>query len=127
MGYTLKLTIAYEAGEDRWVIASIPEVRGVHSQGRTREEPESTCSTHCSWRSRPNPASPGRARAAALHARRVKRATKPQTEQGPPRRKGMPGSRSSLGPLTCPDHGAELPDPRHTFELVGTTGLELNP
>lgn len=35
----LDLTIAYEPGEDGWVIASIPEVRGVHSQGRGREEP----------------------------------------------------------------------------------------
>ena len=35
---TLELTIVYEPGENGWVIASIPEVRGVHSQGRTREE-----------------------------------------------------------------------------------------
>jgi predicted RNase H-like HicB family nuclease len=34
----LDLTIVYEPGEEGWVIASIPEVRGVHSQGRTREE-----------------------------------------------------------------------------------------
>ena len=34
----LDLTIVYESGEDGWTIASIPEVRGVHSQGRTREE-----------------------------------------------------------------------------------------
>lgn len=32
------LTIVYEPGEDGWVIASIPEVNGVFSQGRTREE-----------------------------------------------------------------------------------------
>jgi predicted RNase H-like HicB family nuclease len=25
-------------GEDEWVVASIPEVPGAHSQGRTREE-----------------------------------------------------------------------------------------
>lgn len=36
--FALELTIAYEAGENGWVIASIPEVRGVHSQGRSREE-----------------------------------------------------------------------------------------
>jgi predicted RNase H-like HicB family nuclease len=35
---TLELTIVYESGDDGWVIASIPEVRGVHSQGRTRGE-----------------------------------------------------------------------------------------
>jgi predicted RNase H-like HicB family nuclease len=28
----------YEPGEEGWVIASIPEVSGVFSQGRTREE-----------------------------------------------------------------------------------------
>lgn len=38
MAESLDLTIVYEDGEDGWVIASIPEVRGVHSQGRTREE-----------------------------------------------------------------------------------------
>ena len=34
----LALTIVFEPGEDDWVIASIPEVKGVFSQGRTREE-----------------------------------------------------------------------------------------
>jgi predicted RNase H-like HicB family nuclease len=34
----LGLTIVYEPGEDGWVIASIPEISGVFSQGRTREE-----------------------------------------------------------------------------------------
>jgi predicted RNase H-like HicB family nuclease len=34
----LALTIVFEPGEDGWIIASIPEVAGVHSQGRTREE-----------------------------------------------------------------------------------------
>ncbi len=34
----LDLTIVYEPGEDGWIIASIPEVPGVHTQGRTREE-----------------------------------------------------------------------------------------
>ena len=32
------MTIVYEPGEDGWVIASIPEVAGVFSQGRTRQE-----------------------------------------------------------------------------------------
>ena len=35
---TLRMTIVYEDGEDGWVIASVPEVPGTHSQGRTREE-----------------------------------------------------------------------------------------
>lgn len=34
----LDLTIVYEPGQDGGVIASIPEVAGVFSQGRTREE-----------------------------------------------------------------------------------------
>jgi predicted RNase H-like HicB family nuclease len=39
MSDPLDLTIVYESdpGSD-WIVASIPEVRGVHSQGRTREE-----------------------------------------------------------------------------------------
>ncbi len=32
------MTIQYEQGEDGWTIASVPEVPGTHSQGRTREE-----------------------------------------------------------------------------------------
>jgi predicted RNase H-like HicB family nuclease len=35
---SLRLTIVYEPGEDGWVVASIPEVPGAHSQGQTREE-----------------------------------------------------------------------------------------
>lgn len=38
MSESLQLTIVYESGEDGWVIASIPEVPGAHSQGKTREE-----------------------------------------------------------------------------------------
>jgi predicted RNase H-like HicB family nuclease len=34
----LDLTIVYEPGEDGWVVASIPEVAGVFSQGRTRDK-----------------------------------------------------------------------------------------
>jgi predicted RNase H-like HicB family nuclease len=34
----LDLTIFYEPGDEGWIIASIPEVAGVFSQGRTREE-----------------------------------------------------------------------------------------
>lgn len=35
---SLRLTILYETGNDRLVIASVPEVPGVHSQGLTRDE-----------------------------------------------------------------------------------------
>jgi predicted RNase H-like HicB family nuclease len=32
------LTILYDQGEDGWIVASIPAVPGVLSQGRTRDE-----------------------------------------------------------------------------------------
>lgn len=35
---SLRLTIVYETGDDGWIIASVPEVPGVHSQGTTRDE-----------------------------------------------------------------------------------------
>ena len=38
MSETLSLTIVYEDGGDGWIVASIPEVPGAHSQGHTRAE-----------------------------------------------------------------------------------------
>ncbi len=38
MSESLQVTIVFEDGEDGWVVASIPEVPGANSQGRTREE-----------------------------------------------------------------------------------------
>ncbi len=38
MSESLQITIVYELGEEGWVVASIPEVPGANSQGRTREE-----------------------------------------------------------------------------------------
>jgi predicted RNase H-like HicB family nuclease len=38
MSESLQVTIVYEPGEDGWIVASIPEVAGVHSQGKTRDE-----------------------------------------------------------------------------------------
>lgn len=38
MSEPLRLTIVYEDGGGGWIIASVPEVPGMHSQGRTREE-----------------------------------------------------------------------------------------
>jgi predicted RNase H-like HicB family nuclease len=38
MNETLRLTIVYEDGGDGWIVASIPEVPGTHSQGHSREE-----------------------------------------------------------------------------------------
>jgi len=37
-GVSVHVEIVYEVDEDGWVVASVPEVPGVHSQGRTREE-----------------------------------------------------------------------------------------
>jgi len=34
----LDLTIVYEDAEEGWIVAAIPEVPGVFSQGRTRDE-----------------------------------------------------------------------------------------
>lgn len=41
MSEPLHLTIVYEDGGDGWTVASVPEVPGVHSQGRTRDEARS--------------------------------------------------------------------------------------
>jgi len=38
MSESLRLTVVYEESGDGWVVASIPEVPGAHSQGRTRKE-----------------------------------------------------------------------------------------
>jgi predicted RNase H-like HicB family nuclease len=38
MSESLRVTIVFEQGDDGWIVASIPEVSGAHSQGRTREE-----------------------------------------------------------------------------------------
>jgi predicted RNase H-like HicB family nuclease len=35
---TLQLTVVYEHAGDGWILARIPELPGVFSQGRTREE-----------------------------------------------------------------------------------------
>ncbi len=34
----LELTVLYKEIEDGWVMASIPEIPGVHTQGATRDE-----------------------------------------------------------------------------------------
>jgi predicted RNase H-like HicB family nuclease len=38
MSESLRLTIRYEQDEGGWIVASIPEVPGAHSQGRSRDE-----------------------------------------------------------------------------------------
>jgi predicted RNase H-like HicB family nuclease len=38
MSESLRLTIVYEQGDDGWIVASVPEVPGAVSQGRTRHE-----------------------------------------------------------------------------------------
>jgi predicted RNase H-like HicB family nuclease len=37
MSESLPVTIVFEQGDEGWIVASIPEVPGAHSQGRTRE------------------------------------------------------------------------------------------
>ena len=34
----MKLTIAYEAGDDGWILARVPQLPEVISQGRSRQE-----------------------------------------------------------------------------------------
>jgi predicted RNase H-like HicB family nuclease len=38
MSEPLRLTIVYEDAGDGWIVATIPQMRGAISQGRTREE-----------------------------------------------------------------------------------------
>jgi predicted RNase H-like HicB family nuclease len=38
MSESLELSIVYEDGGASWIVASIPQVPGTHSQGRTRQE-----------------------------------------------------------------------------------------
>jgi predicted RNase H-like HicB family nuclease len=38
MGESIQVTIVFEDGENGWIVASIPEVPGASSQGRTRDE-----------------------------------------------------------------------------------------
>ncbi len=38
MNESLQLTIVFEQGDEGWIVASVPEVPGALSQGRTREE-----------------------------------------------------------------------------------------
>jgi predicted RNase H-like HicB family nuclease len=38
MSESLELSIVYEDGGEGWIVASIPQVPGTHSQGCTREE-----------------------------------------------------------------------------------------
>ena len=38
MSESLQFTIVFEEGEEGWIVASVPEVLGAHSQGGTRDE-----------------------------------------------------------------------------------------
>jgi predicted RNase H-like HicB family nuclease len=38
MSESLQFTIVFEVGEEGWIVASVPEVPGAHSQGRNRDE-----------------------------------------------------------------------------------------
>ena len=41
MSKSLQFTIVFEEGEEGWIVASVPEVAGADSQGRTRDEARS--------------------------------------------------------------------------------------
>ena len=58
MSDALQLTIRYESGEDGWIIASIPEVPGAISQGRTREEARANVIDALRLMLRPEPGAP---------------------------------------------------------------------
>jgi hypothetical protein len=74
MTETLRLTIVYEDGGDGWVVASIPEVPGTHSQGRSREEArENVIGVADDAHARRGAGHAGRRRAAHLHCPAVKR------------------------------------------------------
>ena len=45
MSEPLRLTIVYEPGDDGWIVASIPEVKGVHGKAATVTRPARTSST----------------------------------------------------------------------------------
>jgi predicted RNase H-like HicB family nuclease len=38
MASPVHLTILFDEAEDGWIVASVPEVPGAHSQGRTQDE-----------------------------------------------------------------------------------------
>ena len=62
MSDPLQLTIVYEDGDDGWIVASIPEIRGVHSQGRTRQEARADVIDALRLRLSPEPPEAGDAR-----------------------------------------------------------------
>ena len=65
MSESLELSIVYEDGGEGWIVASIPQVPGTHSQGRTRKEARANvidalkvmlaATTRCSRRDRRTP------------------------------------------------------------------------
>lgn len=38
MSGSLQLTILFDEDDDGWIVASVPQVPGAHSQGKTRDE-----------------------------------------------------------------------------------------
>ncbi len=38
MSKSPQFTIVFEEGQEGWIVASVPDVPGAHSQGRTRNE-----------------------------------------------------------------------------------------
>ena len=56
MSESLDLTVVYEDGDEGRIVASIPEIKGVHSQGRTREEARANVIDALPLRLSPEPA-----------------------------------------------------------------------
>ena len=68
MAEQLDLSIVYEPGGDGWLIACIPEVAGVFSQGRTRDEARANAIDALRLMLSPEPKEPGHDRErGALH------------------------------------------------------------
>jgi predicted RNase H-like HicB family nuclease len=54
----LQLKIRYQPGEDAWIVASIDEVPGAMSQGRTREEARANVIDALRLMLKPEPSAP---------------------------------------------------------------------
>jgi len=63
----LHLTVVYEDGHDGWVVASIPEVPGAMSQGRTRAEARENVVDALALMLSPEPGAPASEDREALH------------------------------------------------------------
>lgn len=61
-------SIVYEDAEDGWIVASIPEVPGVFSQGRTRDEARANVLDALQLMTSPEPDAIGKSEGGLPHA-----------------------------------------------------------